>query len=158
MANKLYSSKTVQRIDVDFATTPITANSNIIIGQLPANVFITDGWAFIKTELGDADAGDDTTLSIGYTGVAAGFYPATAITSMDANVVLKLIPGVLEIKSGEAITTVDTAVEVVALARNAGATHNGIALTTTKNIILSASNDQNINSGTMSIFLEYFKF
>lgn len=158
MANKLYSGKVVQRFDINFATTPITANSYITVGTLPANVFITDGWAFIKTELHDADAGDNTTLSIGYTGVAAGFYPATAITSMDANVYLKLIPGVLEIKAGEAITTVDTAVEVVALARNTGLTHNGIALTATKNIILTASNDQNINAGTMSIFLEYFKF
>lgn len=158
MANKFFSGKVVQRIDVDFAATPITANSNITVATLPANCFITDGWAFIKTELGDADAGDNTTLSIGYTGVAAGFYPATSIADMDAAVVLKLIPGVLEIKAGEAITTVDTAVEVVALARNSGATHNGIALTATKNVILSASNDQNINAGTMSIFLEYFKF
>lgn len=157
MANKLFSAKTIQRIDVNFATTPITANSNITVGQLPANIIITDGWVAIKTELGDADAGDDTTLSIGYTGAAAAFYPATAITNMNAGVVMKMIPGVLEIKAGEAITTVDTAVEIVALARHT-TTHNGIILTSTKDVILSASNDQNINDGTLSIFIEYLKF
>lgn len=158
MANKLYSSKTIQRIDVSFVTTPITANSYITVGQLPANIIVTDGWAVIKTELGDVDNNDDTTLSIGYTGVAAGFYPATSIAGMDAAVYLKLIPGVLEIKADEVITTIDTAVEIVALGRSSGNTHNGINLTATKDIILTASNDQNINQGTMSLFIEYFKY
>jgi len=158
MANKLFSSKTIQRIDVNFATTPITAGSNITVGQLPANVIITDGWAVIKTELGDADLGDDTTMSIGYTGVAAGFYPATALTGMDAGVYLKLIPGVLNIVAAAVITTVDTPEEIVAVGRASGNTHSGIALTATKDVILTAGAGQNINAGTMSIFIEYLKF
>jgi len=158
MANKLYSSKVVQKFDVNFATTAITAASYITVGTLPANVIVTDGWAIIKTELGDADTGDDTTLSIGYTGVAAGFYPATSIAGMDAAVYLKLIPGVINIVAAELITTVDTPVEVVALARASANTHSGIALTATKDIILTAGAGVNINDGTMSIFIEYFKF
>lgn len=158
MANKLYSSKIVQRIDVNFATTPITANSYITVGQLPANLIITDGWAVIKTELGDADAGDDTTMSIGYTGAAAALYAATAITNMNAGVYLKLLPGVINIVAAQAITTVDTPEEAVSIARASADTFTGKVLTTTKDIILTASNDQNINDGTMSIFIEYLKF
>jgi hypothetical protein len=158
MANRKFTSKVVQRFDIAFATTPITANSYITIGSVPANVMLIDGWAVIKTELGDADDGDNTTLSIGYTSAATALYPATSIASMDAGVYLKLIPGVLNIKAAEAITTIDTPAEIVGIARNSGDTHGGVVLTTTKDVILSASNDQNINTGTMTIFLEYLKF
>lgn len=158
MANRLYSSRTIQRIDVSFVTTPITAGSFITAGQLPANIIMTDGWAVIKTELGDVDNGDDTTLSIGYTGVAAGLYPVLAITTMDAGTYLRLIPGVLEIGAAAVITAVDTAIEIVPQTRNSGATHNGVVLTATKDVILTAGAGVNINQGTMSIFIEYLKF
>lgn len=158
MANKKFSSKIVQRFDVSFVTDPITAGSYISIGTLPANCLITDGWAVIKTELGDVDNGDDTTLSIGYTSSATALYPATSIASMNANVYLKLIPGVLNIVAAEAITTVDTPAEIVAVGRASGDTHSGIALTANKSVILSASADQNINQGTLTIWIEYLKF
>lgn len=160
MANKKFTSKIVQRWDVNFATTPITANSYITLpGALPANCLITDGWAVItSTEIQDADDGDNTTLSIGYNGAATAFYPATSIASMNLGVYLKLIPGVINVVAAEAITTVDTPAEAVALARASGDTFSGIALTAEKHIILSASNDQNIDAGTMSIFIEYLKF
>lgn len=158
MANRKFTSKITQRFDIDFSVTPITANSYITIGTLPANVLIMDGWAVIKTELGDADAGDDTTLSIGYTSAATALYPATSIAGMNAGAYLKLVPGVINIVASAAITTVDTPAEVIALSRNSGDTHGGIVLTATKDVILSASNDQNINDGTMTIFIEYYKF
>lgn len=157
MATKQFTSKKTMKFDVNFATTPITANSNITIGYIPANIILTDGWAIIKTELGDADEGDNTTLSIGIASTADALYPATSIAGMNANTYLKLIPGVINIKSGEAITTVDTPAEIVALGRNSGATHGGQVITSNSAITLSASNDQNINAGTMSIYLEYFK-
>ena len=152
-----FTSKKVVKFDVDFAVTPITANAAITIGYLPANALITDGWAVIKTELGDADEGDDTTLSIGLASSATALYPATSIAGMNANVYLKLIPGVIDIKSGEAITTVDTPAEVVALDRNSGATHGGTIITANSAITMTASNDKDINAGTMSLYIEYFK-
>lgn len=152
-----FTSKKVVKFDVDFAVTPITANAAITIGYIPANALITDGWAVIKTELGDADEGDDTTLSIGLAASAAALYPATAITGMNANVYLKLIPGVLNIGAAAVITTVDTPAEVVALGRVSADTHSGTVLTTTSAITMTASNDQNINAGTMSLYIEYFK-
>jgi hypothetical protein len=160
MANKKFTSKKVQRWDVNFATTPITANSYITLpGAIPTNCLITDGWAVItSTEIQDADEGDDTTLSIGYTGAATGFFPATSIAGLNSGVYLKLIPGVLNIGSGQAITTVDTPAEVVAVARVSGDTHSGIVSAHEHHIILTASNDQNINEGTMSIFLEYLQY
>ena len=160
MANKKFSSKVVQRWDIDFTATPITAGSYITLnGALPTNCLITDGWAVItSTEIRDKDDGDNTTLSIGYTSAATAFYPATSIAGMNLGVYLKLIPGVLNIGDSQAITTVDTPAEVVAIARVSGDTHSGIALSAEKHIILTAGADQDIDDGTMSIFLEYLKF
>jgi hypothetical protein len=160
MANKKFSSKIVQRWDVNFATTPITAGSYITLpGALPANCIITDGWAVItSTEIRDADDSDDQNLSIGYNGAATAFYPATAITAMNLGVYLKLIPGVINIVAAEAIATIDTPAEAVAIARASGDTFSGIALSAEKHIILTDSAGQDIDEGTMSIFIEYLKF
>jgi hypothetical protein len=157
MAIKQFTSKKTIKFDVDFSQNPVAANDTNIIGYVPGNSIITDGWAVIKSELGDADEGDDTTLSIGLGTTKTALYPATSIASMDDNVYLKLIPGVLNIKAGEALTTVDTPAEIVALGRNSGETHGGKVLTTNTAITLTAGNDKNINAGTMSIYLEYFK-
>lgn len=158
MANKKYNSKVVQRFDVDFTVTTITAGSYISIGTLPNNSLVTDGWVVIKTELGDVDNGDDTTLSIGYTSAAAALYPATAITAMNAGAYLKLIPGVINIVAAQALTTVDTPAEAVAIARASADTFSGLVQAANKNVLLSASADQNINQGTMTIFIEYLLF
>ena len=160
MANKKFSSKIVQRWDVNFATTPVTSGAAITLpGALPVNCLITDGWAVItSTEIRDKDDGDNTTLSIGYTGTAAGFYPATSIASMNLGTYLKLIPGVLNIVNGQAITTVDIPAEIVAIARASADTHSGIVNATETHVILTASADQDIDEGTMSIFIEYLKY
>jgi len=158
MANKKFSSAVTQRFDINFATTPVVKNSTLSVGTLPDNCLITDGWVVIKTELGDADNADDTTLSIGYTGAATAFYPATSIAGMDAGVYLKLIPGVINIGSGELIATVDTPAEIVGIARVSADTHSGEVLTDNKALLFTASNDQNINAGTISVFLTYLKF
>jgi hypothetical protein len=160
MANKKFSSKIVQRWDINFATTPITAGASLTLpGALPTNCLITDGWAVItSTEIQDANEGDNTTLSIGYTAAATAFYPATSIAGLNLGVYLKLIPGVINIGDSQAITSVDTPAEAVAVARVSGDTFSGLPLSAEKHIILSASADQNINEGTMSIFLEYLKF
>jgi hypothetical protein len=158
MANKKFSSAVTQRFDINFATTPVVKNSTLSVGTLPDNCLITDGWVVIKTELGDADNADDTTLSIGYTGAATAFYPATSIAGMDAGVYLKLIPGVINIGSNELIATVDTPAEIVGIARVSADTHSGKVLTDNKALLFTASNDQNINAGTISVFLTYLKF
>jgi len=158
MANKLYASKVVQKFICDFTLTPVVANTSVGYGRLPKNIVLKDAWAVCETELGDVDNGDNTTLSIGYTGQATAFYPATSIANMNASAYLKLIPGVLNIGSGEVITTVDTPAEVVAIGRVSANTHSGIVLTSETELILSASNDQNINQGKMHIFVEYYKF
>jgi hypothetical protein len=157
MANKKFTSTVCKRFDVDFAVNNMTTGSTLNLGGLPANILITDGWAYVKTTI--MDAGDEsTTLSIGYTDAAAGLYPATALTSITAGKYLKLIPGVLNIKASEVITTIDTPLEIVALARNTGETHGGIALTTAQQVTLTVSADHTVNAGTMSIWVEYLEF
>ena len=158
MGKSKFKSKVIEKFDISFVTNPITKNSYIEVGRVPDNVLITNGWAVIKTELGDADDGDNTTLAIGFdSNTDASLYPATAITAMNANAYLKLIPGVINIGSGQALTTVDTPAEAVAVGRVSGNTFGGTVVTTTKKIVLSASNDQNIDKGTMTIWLEYLK-
>lgn len=157
MANKKFVSSKVARFDVDFSVTNVTAAATINIGSLPKNIIITDGWAYIKTSI--MDNGDEsTTLSIGYTDAAAGFYPATALTSLLTTKYLKLIPGVLNVGTGEVITTVDTPAEVVGIARVSADTYSGLVLTTAQRVTMTSSNDHVINAGTMSVWVEYLEF
>jgi len=158
MANKFYTSEVTQKFSIDFSVKNAVKNASTSYGRLPKNIIIIDAWAVCETELGDADAGDDTTISIGYTGQAAAFYPATSIDNMNAGTYLKLIPGVINVGSGQAITSVDTPAEVVAIARVSADTHSGIVLTDVKELIIAASNDQNISEGKLHIFVKYYKF
>jgi hypothetical protein len=153
MANKLYTSAVTQKFVVDFTTKSATANASTAYGRLPKNIVITDAWAVCETELGDADNGDNTTISIGYTSAAAAFYPATSIASMNAGTYLKLIPGVINVGAAEALTPVDTPLKVVALGRVSGNTHSGIVLTTEVELIIAARNDQDIDQCKMHIFI-----
>jgi hypothetical protein len=159
MANKKFVSTKTKRFDVDFAVTNIAATSTINLGGLPKNIIVTNGWAYIKTTI--EDAGDESSvLSIGYTDSAAGFYPATVLTSLVAGKYLKLIPSVLNIKADEIITTIDTPVKIVDLARNSGDTHGGVVLTTAQQVTLTttATNPHIVNVGTMTIWIEYLEF
>jgi hypothetical protein len=94
----------------------------------------------------------------GYTASATAFYPATAITAMNANVYLKLYPGVINVGSGNALTTVDTPAEAVAIGRVSGDTFSGRVITSNVALLLTASADQNIDKGTISVYFEYLKF
>jgi hypothetical protein len=157
MANKKFTSTKTKRFDVNFATTNMTSGTTLSLGGLPKNIIVTNGWAIVKTAI--MDAGDEsTTLSIGYTDAAAGFYPATALTSLTAGVYLKLIPGVLNIVDSAVITAVDTPAEVVALSRASGNTHSGIVLSTAQQVTLTVSADHTVNAGTMTIWVEYLEF
>lgn len=157
MANKNFTSTQLKRFDVDFAATNLAAAGTLNLGGLPKNVIITNGWAYIKTAIED-NGDESTTLSIGYTDAAAGFYPATAVSGLTAGVYLKLIPGVLNIGNGQALITVDTPAEAVALARVSGDTNSGLYLQTAQQVTLTSSNDHIINAGTMTIWVEYLKF
>jgi hypothetical protein len=72
MANKKFTSTKTKRFDVDFAVTNMTTGTTLSLGDLPKNIIVTNGWAYVKTSI--MDAGDEsTTLSIGYTDSAAAF-------------------------------------------------------------------------------------
>ena len=154
MSNEFLTKRVVQ-FTYDVTINGGTKNTSIDIGGLPDNAILTGGYAHVITKPIDADAGDNTTVSLGYTGVVAGFYPATAISSLTAGSVLKLIPGVINVGSGEAITTVDTPAEAVAIGRVSGDTFSLIALTDSKRVLVSINNDQNLTVGKINVFIEY---
>ncbi len=151
----MFSEQRVQKFTYNTATDVVTTNTVVTIGYLPANALITNGWSKVTATFSDANAGDDTTIALGYTGVAAGFFPATACGSFTNNLLLKLIPGVLNIGDSQVITTVDTPAEIVAVARVSGNTHSLINLTAYKAVLLTIGNDVALDAGSMDIYIEY---
>jgi hypothetical protein len=154
MASKRYKSfaalKT-QKFVYDVAVDGGVKNTSISIGTLPKSAFIVGGWAYVNT----VPVGDTTTLAIGITGTTAGLYPATTATTLAGNSKLQLLPGVLNIGSGQAITTVDTPAEIVAVSRT-GFDATTVVLDSNKEVLITLSNDNNLTQGKITIFIQYY--
>src|SRR5512133_2144449 len=102
-----FMQKRVQKFTYKPSVDGGTTNTDIAIGNLPKGAFLVNGYAHVVNALGD-DGDDSTTISLGYTGAATAFYPATAISALTNDITLKLIPGVINIGAAEALTTIDT--------------------------------------------------
>lgn len=145
----------IQKFTWDFSVDGGANNSAIVLGDLPDNALITKGWAHVVTKPVDSDAGDDQTISLGYTGAATAFMAATAISSLTAGKTIRLLPGVLTIGAGQAITTVDTAAEICAVSRS-GADFGAIKLTADKRVLLTIADDVALTAGKIHVYIEYF--
>jgi hypothetical protein len=154
MSNE-FLTKHVAKFTYDFAVNGGVKGTSIDLGGLPDDALIVNGFAEVITKPVDADAGDDTTVSIGYTGATAAFLPLTAVSGLTAGLAVKLIPGVMNVGSGQAITTVDTPAEAVAVTRVSGDTFSIIKLTASKRVLFSIENSQNLTAGKINIYLEY---
>ncbi len=151
----MFVEKRVQKFTYNALVDSVTKNTSVTIGYLPANALIVNGYAKVTVAFTDSDAGNDTTVSLGYTSAVAAFYPATACSALTDNVVLKLIPGVINIGAAEAITTVDTPAEIVAVARVSGDTHSLINFTAGVAVLLSISNHKDLATGRIDVYIEY---
>lgn len=149
-----FMQKRVQKFTYKPSVDGGTKNTAIAIGILPKGALIVNGYAHVVNAFGDDDD-NSTTLSFGYTGAATAFYAATAVSALTNDVMLKLIPGVLNIGNGALITTVDTPAEIVALSRVAGDTYGFIYLTADKEVLTTVSNDHNVDEGEIDLFIEY---
>ena len=62
-------------------------NNNSVVNSgvfIPEGALITNAYYFVSTTCIDADAGDSSTISLGYTGAAAAFVAAVAISGTNA--------------------------------------------------------------------------
>jgi hypothetical protein len=146
MANNMFLEKRVQKFVYDVAVDGGTKNTAITIGTLPKNALITAGYLVTNTDL----VGATTTVSIGYTGAATAFMAAATATTMDAGEKIALLPGLIDIGAGQALTTFDTAVELAPFVAA-----SQILLDANKNVIVTLSNDNDLTAGKFTMFLEY---
>ncbi len=154
MANE-FLTKRCKKFTYDVAVHGGTKNTSIVIGQLPAGVLVTDGWGIVRT----TPVGATTTLSAGVTGAVAAIYPATTATTLATatnNGVIKLLPGVLNVGAAEALTTVDTPAEIVAIGRVTGDTVAKVYSATVTNVLVALSNDNDLTAGKIDFYLEYY--
>lgn len=146
--NNEFLVKRVQKFTYNVDEHGGTFNTAIEIGRLPANALIVGGYAKVTTAITDSDDGNDTTISLGYTGAATAFLAATACNDLTDNAVFTLLPGQAALGVDAAH---DTAVEVAALVAA-----SYINLTAEKSVLVTISNSAtNIDTGKMDIFIEY---
>lgn len=149
---KQFAALKTQKYTWDATVDGGTKNTSISIGTLPANSMIVGGWAYINT----TPVGDTTTLALGYTSATTAFSAATTATSLTGGTYLRLAPGVINIGSGQAITTVDTPAEAIAYGRVSSDTFGALALTANKEVLVTLSNDSNLTAGKITVFIEYY--
>ena len=130
-------------IDGDMPT-----NAAFVLGTLPAGALIVGGCLHIVTDITDADAGDDTTISFGYTGAATAFWAATAVSTYETGKLLTMLPGVPALGADDAH---DTAAEVAELIDA-----SYILLDADTRVIATVGNDEDINAGKFNLYIEYY--
>lgn len=121
-------------------------NASTAIGTLPKGALITGGAIYVETDVTDADDGDDSTISVGYTGATTAFYGATAVSSLETGTLLSLLPGNFAL-DGNALTAAN-----MAIARDA----TYILLDADKNVLLTTGDDQAIDAGKIHVIVEYY--
>lgn len=148
---KSFAALKTQKFVYDVSVNGGTKGTSISIGTLPKSAFIVGGWAYVNT----VPVGATTTLSIGITGTTAGLYPATTATTLSGNSKLQLLPGVINIGAGAAITTIDTPAEVVAVGRT-GFDATTVVLDSNKEVLITLSNDNDLTQGKITVFVQYY--
>jgi len=149
MKNEFLTKRT-KMFTWDFAVQGGENDSEIDLGGLPKGAIILGGGAHVVTKPVDSDAGDDQTISLGYTGEAAAFYAATAISALTAGAKLCLLPGAFEVGAGAALTTVDTSAELAPKIAS-----EWIPLTADKRVLLTIGDDVALTAGKINIWVEY---
>jgi len=126
----------------------ITLNTAFVLGDLPKGALIVGGSLHVVTDVTDADAGDNTTISFGYTGVAAAFVAATAVSLLETGSRFSILPGSPALGADAAH---NDAAEYAALVST-----SHILLATDVRVLATVNADQDINAGKFNLFIEYY--
>jgi hypothetical protein len=145
--NNIFLEKRVHKFTYEPLVDGATKNTVITLaGKLPAGALITGGYLVTNTDF----TGATTTISIGYTGAATAFLPATTATTMDVGEVSGLLVGAPAV--GSNASTLDAGTAVIFAARVAA---SQIYLDAEKSVIVTLSNDNDLTAGKFTMFLEY---
>ncbi len=126
-------------------------NAAFVLGTLPKGALVTGGLLYIVTDVTDADDGDNTTISFGFTGSAAAFIAATAVSSLEATNRICILPGNPAL--GSDATTLTDGTSVLHAAEVAKTFEFQAA---DIRVIATVSNDVAIDAGKFNLFVEYY--
>lgn len=147
-ASNEFLVKRVQKFTWDQAVDGNLANNaSTSIGTLPKGALITGGAIHVVTDVVDSDAGDDATISFGYTGATTAFWAATACSVLEAGKLLSILPGNPALGADAAH---DTAAKVAELVDA-----SWILLTADREVLLTTGDDVAITAGKINLFIEY---
>lgn len=123
-------------------------NASTSIGTLPKGALITGGAIHVVTDVVDSDAGDDSTIAVGYTGATTAFWAATAVSVLETGKLLAILPGqaALGVDASH-----DTAAEVAELVDA-----SWILAATDVEVLLTTGDDVAISAGKINVFIEYY--
>ena len=162
MANNPLNNKYVARATWDASVTTIAASgsqgpSDGVSVWIPEGALITNAYYFVTTTFTDDDAGDSSTLALGYTGATGAFVAAIAISATGTNGVAAGqwdagIHGTLVGMGANlgADSAHDSALEVIAL--NAA---TGVATTANVELLLTTADDEAVEVGKLDLYVEY---
>ena len=142
-----FLNKRVLKCTYDVTVDGGTDDTTYVIGKLPAGSLVTGGYGVVRTDFDDG-ADESTTISIGYTGAAAGFKAALAGSAYNGLTpkTFTLLPGM----GTGADAAQDTAAELAVLV---AATY--ILNATAVNVTVTLSNDTNFVAGKIDVYIEY---
>ena len=151
MSNQ-FLEKRIQKFTWDQAVNGNLANNiGTSIGTLPKGALITAGAIHVVTDVTDADAGDNSTISFGYTGAATAFWAATAVSVLETGKLLCLLPGAGSTTLTEAGPNTRTNVVHAEDIDSAW-----ILLDADKEVLLTTGDDQACNAGKINVYVEYY--
>lgn len=146
-AGNEFLQKRVQKFTWDQSVDgDLSNNASTSIGTLPKGALITGGAIYVETDVVDNDAGDDQTVSFGYTGATTAFQGATAVSGLETGTLLSLLPGNFAL-DGNALTAAN-----MAIARD----DTYILLGDNKEVLLTTGDDVAIDEGKIHVFVEYY--
>jgi hypothetical protein len=142
-----FLNKRVLKVTYDVAVNGGTDDTTYTLGYIPKDAIIVGGYGITRTAFDDG-ADESTTISIGYTGAAAGLKAAAAgsVYNGYTNKCFTLLAGV----GTGADAAQDTAAELAVLIAAAY-----IVTSAETAITVTLSNDTNFTAGKMDIYIEY---
>ena len=155
MANNPLNNKYCARATWDASVTTIAASgsqgpSDGVSVWIPEGALITNAYYFVTTTFTDDDAGDSSTLALGYTGATGAFVAAIAVSGTSSVWDAGIHGTLIGIGTG-ADAAQDTALELIEL-NNASM----VALTANKELLLTEGGERTFIVGKLDLYVEYF--
>jgi len=148
-ASNEFLVKRVQKFTWDQSVDGNLANdASTSIGTLPQGALITGGAIHVVDTCDDANGGSGSTISFGYTDATTAFWAATAVSILEKDKLLSILPGNPALGNEAAHDEADKVAELV--------DDSWILLTADKEVLLTTGDDEVIDEGKINVFVEYY--